>query len=208
MTTAGAHDIGGLQDFGRVPRAEEEHLPWHESVMRLLMSSGLFALSRVSGETRYFIETLDPGEYRRLGYYERWVVAIAGLYSRLPPEPSAADLAAPSGMRSDESAAMSPGAPTPSTDIAGPPLAVGTTVAVRTQPPAGHHRLPAYTWGHRGVIRRVYAAQEVPGCPLDHIRHEHVYNVAFTSDELWGDGGKDELRIDLFASYLTVIEDD
>jgi nitrile hydratase len=208
VIAAGAHDIGGLQDFGQVPRTEEEHLPWHESVMRLLMSSGRFGLSRVSGETRYLVETLDPGEYRRLGYYERWVVAIAGLYSRLPSEPTAPSLAAATAMSSDESAAMYPGTHIPPAEAADRPFAVGAIVAVRAQPPAGHHRLPAYTWGHRGVIRGVYAPQEVPGCPLDRIRHEHVYNVAFTSDELWGDSGQDELRIDLFASYLAVTEDD
>jgi nitrile hydratase len=199
----GAHDVGGLQEFGVVPRTEEEHARWHESVMRLLMSSGRFGLSRFSGETRYIVETLDPNTYRSLGYYERWVVAIAGLYSRLAP-----DAAAPMTTGLDDAAGMSLAARATSEAPADPPLAIGTMVWVLREPPAGHHRLPGYTWGRRGKITAAYAPQEVPGCPVEALRYEHVYNVAFTSDELWGDGGRDELRIDLFASYLTPTEED
>jgi nitrile hydratase len=198
VTARSAHDVGGLEGFGEVPRGEEEHVAWHESVMRLLFSSGRFGLSRVSGESRYLVETLDPDVYRSLGYYDRWVVAIAGLYSRLSPDATL----------SDDWAAVDPVSSAPSIDASDAPFAVGTTVAVVSVPPSGHHRLPAYTWGHHGVIRDVYAPQEVPGCPIDELRHEYVYNVAFSSGELWGDDGEDEFRIDLFACYLSTTEKD
>jgi nitrile hydratase len=196
VRTRGAHDVGGRDDFGEIPRVEEVHEAWHESVMRLLFSTGRFGLSRISGEPRYLIETLDPDEYRRLGYYERWAVAIAGLYSRLGP-----DAPAPNA-----SAAIYPGAHASSVDAIDAPLDVGTAVAVVQEPPPGHHRLPGYTWGRRGVIDAVYPPQEVPGCDLESRRYEHAYVVAFTSDELWGDGGHDELRIDVWAGNLSPID--
>jgi len=197
MTAPSAADMGGRTDVGPVPRAEEVHEPWHESVMRLLMSSGRFGLSRISGEARYLLEVLDPELYRSLGYYERWALAVAELYSRLPE-----DATVPPGP-----AARYPGARAVATEGLSPPLAVGTRVVVRAEPPPGHHRMPAYTWGRRGVVRAVHAPQEVPGCHVDAVRHEHVYSVAFTFEELWGHG-TDELRIDLWASYVSPVEED
>ncbi len=173
--------------------------------MGLLMSSGRFNLTEFSGEVRYIVESLSPDDYRRLGYYDRWAVAIKELYSRLP-----ADLA-PGGEQSVPTRSELDGVRAGSERVfhqdSRPPLDVGTTVVVELEPPPGHNRLPVYVRGHRGVIRSIYSPQEVPGCRSDPVEFAYVYNVAFTTDELWADGSADELRFDLWAHYITAEKD-
>jgi Nitrile hydratase beta subunit len=87
MTTSddsvrGPHDIGGLEDFGPVPRDHEEHLPWHESVMPMIFALALLGLARTSGEVRSFIEAMSPERYRACHYYERWLMAVEALLDR------------------------------------------------------------------------------------------------------------------------------
>jgi hypothetical protein len=66
------HDMGGLP-AGKVEPTEHDYADWERRVdaMAVLLSS------RISvDERRRSIESLPPGEYDAMSYYERWVTAL------------------------------------------------------------------------------------------------------------------------------------
>ena len=73
------HDMGGLQ-AGPIDRSEHEYDFWEKRVdaLMVLLSSPEKQLLRVD-ELRRAIESLTPEDYDNLGYYERWVSAIAAI---------------------------------------------------------------------------------------------------------------------------------
>ena len=73
---SGPHDIGGLS-AGPVDTAEHDTAYWEwqiDAMIRLAMSKGLFT---DFAELRDGIERLDPDDYDRLTYYERWAKSLA-----------------------------------------------------------------------------------------------------------------------------------
>ncbi len=73
---AGPHDIGGLA-AGGVDRSEHDTAWWEwqiDAMVRLAMKKGLFT---DFAELRDGIERLDPEDYARLSYYERWAKSLA-----------------------------------------------------------------------------------------------------------------------------------
>lgn len=72
---AAAHDVGG-RPAGVVLRDEHDHALWErrvDAMMMLLSRHGLLVVD----ELRRNIESLGPGAYETMGYYERWVAALA-----------------------------------------------------------------------------------------------------------------------------------
>ena len=199
----GPHDIGGIEDFGRVPRDHDEHLAWHESVMRMLFALALLGLARTSGEVRSFVEAMSPEEYRARGYYERWLVAVEALLDRARHSDDAALAESASGPSAAALGFGDQSQPQPGVSQPKPHhFDVGSSVTVRNNPPPGHNRLPMYVRGRAGIVRAMYPPQVVPHAPSDDLR-EPVYSVAFLASDLWPDAqDNDEVLIDLFASYL------
>jgi hypothetical protein len=71
------HDMGGLRG-GEINAAEKEHALWEKRVDAMLMllqhpSRGMLT----TDEIRKHVESLAPEAYAKMGYYERWVTAIA-----------------------------------------------------------------------------------------------------------------------------------
>lgn len=76
LKPAGPHDVGGF-DAGPVDLAEHDTAYWEwqiDAMIRLAMSAGLFS---DFAELRNGIERLDPEDYERLTYYERWAKSLA-----------------------------------------------------------------------------------------------------------------------------------
>lgn len=76
LMPAGPHDVGG-QQAGPVDRQEHDTAYWEwqiDAMIRLAMSSGLFT---DFAELRDGIERLEPDDYERLSYYERWAKSLA-----------------------------------------------------------------------------------------------------------------------------------
>ena len=73
MIQRGHHDMGGLP-AGKVERTEHDYAEWERRV------DAMSWLMRVHGitvdERRKHIEQLPPEAYDRMGYYERWIVAL------------------------------------------------------------------------------------------------------------------------------------
>jgi hypothetical protein len=75
LVQRGPHDLGGL-DGGPVDRQEHPLLPWEKrcnALSNVLASRGVVSTE----EKRRAVENLGGQAYDKLGYYERWVVAIA-----------------------------------------------------------------------------------------------------------------------------------
>ena len=73
----GVHDMGG-REAGRCERDEHEYERWEKRVdaLMMLLSAKDRDLMKVD-ELRRNIESLGADAYDRMGYYERWMHAIA-----------------------------------------------------------------------------------------------------------------------------------
>ncbi len=82
MTKHASHDLGGVEPDASAPIDRSEHVlsDTDKSVDALLylLSAPTRPLITVD-ELRRAIEALPPDDYRRLGYYEKWLAAIASL---------------------------------------------------------------------------------------------------------------------------------
>ena len=72
----GPHDVGGL-DAGPVDTSEHDTAYWEwqiDAMVRLALKKGLIS---DFAELRDGIEKLEPDDYERCSYYERWAKALA-----------------------------------------------------------------------------------------------------------------------------------
>ena len=73
---SGPHDLGGFE-AGPVDRSEHDTAYWEwqvDAMIRLALSKGLIS---DFAELRDGIEHLDPENYERFTYYERWSKSLA-----------------------------------------------------------------------------------------------------------------------------------
>ena len=212
----GVHDMGGMHGFGPIKIAENEplfHDDWEGRVL------GICRLLRISvpGGMRNAIEQLDPAEYLRTSYYEKWLLAriegliAAGAITReefaakaahygahpgaeIPPAPAAEPQVEPSRQEQQES-------PPPP-----PVFASGDQVRARQTHPRGHTRLPRYIRGKIGVVVQVYRPQGFQDAePLDDIGgSQTVYAVKFAGEQVWGESAEPNscVLLDMWESYL------
>ena len=71
------HDMGGLE-ASSVDANDHNHAPWEkkiDAIRNLLSEQNYFSVD----ELRRAIETLGPGVYDNLNYYERWTAAVTRL---------------------------------------------------------------------------------------------------------------------------------
>jgi len=76
--TRRVHDRGGWPGAGPINKAEHEHTLWEKRTDAIRAILGAKQLIRVD-ELRRAIESIPPGEYEQLSYYERWIVAVKTL---------------------------------------------------------------------------------------------------------------------------------
>jgi hypothetical protein len=72
------HDRGGWPGAGPVNKAEHELSMWEkrtDALMNLLRGKRMLR----TDELRRAIESIEPDDYEKLSYYERWIVAIKSL---------------------------------------------------------------------------------------------------------------------------------
>jgi hypothetical protein len=72
------HDRGGWPGAGPIDKAEHELSIWEkrtDALMNLLRGKGMLR----TDELRRAIESIEPDDYEKLRYYERWIVAIKSL---------------------------------------------------------------------------------------------------------------------------------
>jgi hypothetical protein len=73
----GPQDMGGMQNMGAIPIAEDEpvfHSAWEAKVFA--MSFATFGNYFPVDETRHASERMPPAQYLSASYYERWLFAL------------------------------------------------------------------------------------------------------------------------------------
>jgi nitrile hydratase len=75
------NDVGGMHGFGPIDTIDDGaafHHEWEARVFainRLLMKAGIYNLD----EFRDAVERMDPADYLKASYYERWLAGVETL---------------------------------------------------------------------------------------------------------------------------------
>lgn len=218
----GIHDLGGKWGYGPVVREPDEpvfHDRWEAVIFTLTRTARSAGALQNTDQFRHAVERIEPAAYLTQGYYGRWLGGLENLFVEagiLTPGEIEARLIAVGG---------DPDAPIAARPDSGihpfdPPVENGARRAldraprfrpgerVRTgsRPVAGHTRLPAYARGRVGVIQAWHEGWVFPDSNAAGLGEgpEHLYTVAFSGRELWGDGAEPAtvVHLDLFEPYL------
>jgi|SRR5208282_4699532 len=219
----GIHDLGGMHGHGRVRIEEDEpvfHAEWEKIIFALVEARPGWVQNR--DEWRHGIECMDPVQYLATRYYEHWLFAAeynflkkgisteeeyAARIRRFKRNPNSPLPRARDAKRLKEIVQrIRYGTSTRREETCEAKFKVGDQVVARNMNPVGHTRLPRYVRGKRGIIAKVHGVFVLP----DTNAHgkgenpEHVYNVCFDANELWGTTveEKETMHIDLWESYL------
>ncbi|MCR9212935.1 MAG: nitrile hydratase subunit beta [Proteobacteria bacterium] len=215
------HDMGGMHGMGPVEAEEDEpifHGDWEKRMFA--MNNAISALGvRNIDESRHARERMNPGEYLSSSYYEIWLSGLVrtltekGLISEeelagaVAPRPVTTPKPALSADNVDH--VMSKGGTYLVKSDLVPAFDVGQAVKTKNIHPAGHTRLPRYARGHEGVIHASYGVHVFPDANAHGPdRPQPLYNVKFSSRELWGKDGteSDFIYIDLWEDYLEEVK--
>jgi nitrile hydratase beta subunit len=232
----GIHDMGGMHGFGKIQYLPEE-LPfraeWEGRMFALLATVTGVGLMNID-EWRHGQERMNPAEYLSVSYYEHWlhsvvdlldqkgVLSTADLEARMaqikdrPPNQDGTDKRkqnAKALLRSE----MVPGAlaagHTSRVDVnIEPRFKVGQRIRAKNLQFLGHTRLVRYVKGKVGIVVTDFGVFTLPdtmahgGIPTP----QHVYSIAFTSEELWGPEAdpKNSSRVGLWEDYLDAVGDE
>jgi nitrile hydratase len=206
-----------MHGFGAVVTPGSDAVSHEDWELRVFALSTLVGTERLgAGSGRAIREEMDPAEYLRASYYERWLWSteqrllrkgtigedeIDAWVSRLRAGEAAPRREDPeAAVRSVEATAASdPLTPAPSARFA-----AGDRVRVRRMRPEGHTRCPRYARGATGVVEAVRGLDTFPDIGPYAGPDEPVYAVAFSSDDLFGPSpeGRWTVVLDLFDSYL------
>jgi nitrile hydratase subunit beta len=203
----GVHDLGGLEGFGDVevePNEPVFHEDWERRAFRANMAA-MAAIGAGSPAFRHGIERMDPVHYLDSSYYEHWLTSAATLLVEAGVT-SAEDLDRRAGGRFPLSRPDRGTLPTEADARGEPRFSVGDRVRVREWHPPGHTRAPRYVQGKRGVIDRLDGADNFPDIEAHGGGRvvDPTYSVRFSARELWGEGGAENVtvNVDLWERYL------
>ena len=197
---------------------------WQARALALTLAAGGLGKWNID-MSRHARERLDPADYARFSYFEKWISALADLLVETgvlerealsgahPANPH--PLAAKVLKAADVPAVIARGGPTERAEGPLPLFAVGAGVRVsrpsgNTLVEGGHTRLPAYVAGARGTVIRCHGNHVLPDSNAHGLAEapEPLYAVAFLAPELWthSDNPRDEVVLDLWQSYLEAAE--
>ncbi len=212
----GPHDLGGCMGFGPVAPEKDEpifHAAWEKRALGVTLCAGALGHWTLD-ESRHARESLHPADYYASSYYEIWIKALEKLLTRhdcITAEELATGRAQGVAHRDILTADRVPavlaaGGPCDRPVTTEPAFAVGQRVRMRNLNPPGHTRIPGYTKGRRGVIEAIAGGFVLPDANA-HGKGEQpqwLYTVAFTGEELWGEGAEAGLSVsvDAWESYL------
>ena len=219
----GAHDMGGVQGFGKVqPEANEPlfHADWERRALGVTLAMGATGQWNID-ISRFARERLPAATYLSSSYYRIWILAleqlmlerglvsadeIAAGHASHPPKPVARVLQAHA-----VDAALARGSSTVRHVDTQPKFALGQRVCALDLQPSGHTRLPRYVRGHKGTVALVHGAHIFADRHAVHRTDdtfndtpEWLYTVAFDGTELWGPAAEPGLciSVDAWEPYL------
>jgi nitrile hydratase len=237
------HSLGGVQNLGPVSTETRPFVEaWEKRIFGIHVA--MMALSRhlkdalpkydldqVSsifhhdwtwGHLRTGAEGMNPFDYFKFRYYEKWLGGISGFFvdsgyiSQAELDKRSAQLRI--GQAPPQTAGQTPDidaqvekylreGDSPQRSGAAPKFAVGARVRVRDVPPVAHTRLPGYLRNKTGVVDVVYegcyayffsTGPDGIGTPMP------VYCVKFDPKDIWGALSEPNSYVyaDLFEAYL------
>lgn len=232
------HALGGLEGLD-TPAFEKRVFvqPWEKIIFSIHVA--MMGLSKHLGcsgvpttfkdewtwaDLRKGAEAMNPFDYFRFRYYEKWLGGISGFFVA-QGYVSAAELEAKTNEFLANPAAAKPKGgdrqidgqiesylvtgDSPQKKLGEKPLfAVGDTVIVKDVPPSDHTRLPGHLRGKPGTIETVYPESYAYFCSTgpDGIGEPMpTYCVRFDTKQLWNElaePGNAYFYADLFESYL------
>jgi nitrile hydratase beta subunit len=207
--TKGVHELAGIHWEGPVAPGRDE-----ETTFNAEWEKGVFAITACAvgqgfynfADFRQEIERMHPVAYLSARYYERWLhTAITNLakqgvidtkeleertkYYLENPEAPVPQHSDPALFDKLAGIAVA-GVPYRKDDPDKPPkYAVGDKVKIRQDYwVSGHSRMASYVRGKVGEIAKVFCNMELPdsGVTGGEPRHEYIYAVKFTPEEMWG----------------------
>jgi nitrile hydratase subunit beta len=221
----GIHDMGGMHGMGPVQTEEDPelfHAEWEKRIFAINNAIGPLKFRNID-ESRHGRERMNPAEYLASSYYQIWydglvrimtekgILTPGELAGTAPLAPVTRSLG-PKMTADAVDQIMSRGG---SYKIEGdeaakhPPLfKVGDKVRGRNIHPTGHTRLPRYARGKAGQIIADYGVHVFPDANAHGPdRPQHLYNVRFSSRELWGLDGNDQdyVSLDLWDDHLEAV---
>ena len=216
----GVHDMGGMHGMGSVVAEENEpvfHGEWEKRVFA--MNNAISALGvRNLDESRHARERMVPAEYLASSYYEIWLDGLIRILSEkdLISEEELSGVVAPRPVSTPKPAlkggdvdlVMSKGGTYTAETGRAASFKIGDRVKARNIHPAGHTRLPRYARGREGIIEADYGIHVFPDANAHGISApQHLYNVKFSSTELWGPDGTegDYVHLDLWDDHLEAL---
>jgi hypothetical protein len=78
LSRARVHDLGG-QPAGPIDWAEHQAEPWQNLVTALMYLLRDHCHLAKTDEMRRAIEDMNPEDYRRLGYFDKWAIGVSTL---------------------------------------------------------------------------------------------------------------------------------
>ena len=211
MMALSTHLSGALPnyDLGSVPTAFKHEWTW--------------------GHLRTGAEGMNPFDYFKFRYFEKWLGGISSFFVD-NGYLGQAELDAMTTRYAERTPVAPPERDVPAIDAqvikylregdspqrerpAAPAFGVGERVVVRDVHPEAHTRLPGYLRGKTGVIERVYpkaygyffsTGPDGIGDPMP------VYVVKFSAEELWGTSSEPNSPVyaDVFQAYLMPAAED
>lgn len=210
----GIHDLGGVQNFGRVPHTVNEyedgpfqtaeyHEDWEPLAYGLLFAcadADQFSVDQL----RHSIERMEARDYMSSSYFERILVGTATLMVE-------------NGVLTQEELENLAGGPFPlarPAESKGRPanpdlqtFEVGDRVRVATPQVPGHIRVPGYCFGKEGVVQHrtlhEWRFPDAIGHGRDDGGSEPTYHVRFDASDIFGEETDAEaIVVDLFGGYL------
>ena len=219
----GVHDLGGMDNFGPLNIEKNEpvfHQEWERRTFGMLLSmmaAGYFKTDEVRRET----ELMPPADYLGADYYEKWLFSLENILLEknvLTRE----ELEKGKSLRQSGGMALQVPPldrvqyamrnPVPvNLDMDLPrKFNVGDKIIARNINPVHHTRIPRYIRSRRGIVEQYHGIYLLPdtnahGGPD---KPQGVYNVKFSSAELWGDAlpANDFIYIDLFDDYMDLVD--
>jgi nitrile hydratase subunit beta len=237
------HNLGGLENVG--PIAFEKRVfvePWetrifgiHVAMMGLSQhlkdATPKYPIDQVPtkfkstwtwADLRKGAEAMNPFDYFKYRYYEKWLGGISGFFvsagyisQQELDEKTSAYLEGKGSIPNSQNEAIDSqiieylrvGDPGEREVAEGPKFASGDSVQVKDVRPVDHTRLPGYLRGKTGVVDKVYPGAYIYFCstgPDGLGEPMPVYRVRFEPEEIWGELAEEKSVVyaDLYETYL------
>jgi nitrile hydratase len=212
----GVHDMGGMHGLGAIAPEKDEpvfHARWEARVLALTLAMGAWGRWNIDA-SRHARESTPGPEYLRMSYYEIWHAGLVKLMLKAglitPDEIESGQTARGAEKRTPPltvervAGTLARGGPTLRESSRAPRFAEGARVRTRNINPAGHTRLPRYARNHVGTVTRLHGDHVFPDANALGVgeQPQPLYQVRFEAHELWGDGARSAVYLDLWEDYL------